>query len=144
MQLKLFAVLGSILIALMLSACASAPTVAVPNTQPGDQLQSDYMHGQWCTNRGETSQRNQDANFSAMTNVTKQFWQFTSTGEWQVSSSGWMFQSNGSWKLEGRDSLLLAKHGAEPVPYRAQFVNNGNDLVLQSKEGDFLVMERCD
>ena len=144
MQIKLFAVIGSILIALMLSACASAPTVAVPNTQPGDQLQSDYMHGKWCTNREDTAQRNQDANFSAMTNLSKQFWQLTSTGDWQISSSGWMFHGHGSWKLEGHDSLVLGRAGAKEKRYQAWFANDGNDLVLQAEGGDFLVMERCD
>lgn len=144
MRIKKFADIGSILIALMLSACASAPGVAVPDTKPGDQLQNDYMHGKWCTNREDTAQRNRDANFSAMTNLSKQFWQFTSTGEWQVSSSGWVFQSHGSWKLEGRDNLLLGRSGGKLKRYQAQFANEGNDLVLQAEGGDFLVMERCD
>jgi len=146
MRIKPSAVIGSLLVALLLSACASTtPTsVAIPETQPGDQLQSEYMHGQWCTDREETAQRNQDANYSAMTNLSMQFWQLTSAGEWQISSSGWMFQGHGSWKLEGRDELLLKESGTKEKRYQAKFENEGNDLVLKSEAGDFLVMERCD
>jgi len=39
------AVFGYLLITVMLTACASAPVVMVPDTQPGDQIQKDYMIG---------------------------------------------------------------------------------------------------
>jgi hypothetical protein len=102
------------------------------------------MVGQWCTNREETSKRNKDANFSALTNLTQQFWRLADGGEWGVSNSGWIFERHGSWRLEGRDSLLLAKDGSDATRYRAQFVNDGKDMVLQAEAGDFLVMQRCD
>jgi hypothetical protein len=146
MRTHAFARFGLLLAILMLGACSSTPkeAVSVPNTQPGDQLQAEYMVGQWCTNREETSQRNKDANFSALTNLSQQYWRLDDEGEWGMAGSGWYFKRHGSWRLEGRDSLLLARDGGEVKRYRAQFINDGSDLVLQSESGDFLVMERCD
>jgi len=130
----------------LLGACSSAPkdAVVVPNTQPGDQLQAEYMVGQWCTNREETSQRNKDANFSALTNLSQQYWRLDDDGEWGMAGSGWYFNRHGSWRLEERDSLLLTRDGGDTVRYRAQFINDGGDMVLQAEDGDFLVMQRCD
>ena len=140
------AFIGLLLALSMLGACSSAPKVAVsvPDTLPGDQLKAEYMLGKWCTDREETSQRNKDANFSALTNLSQQYWLLQDDGEWGMASSGWYFKRHGSWRLEGRDTLLLARDGGEAVRYRAQFVNDGTDMVLEADGGDFLVMQRCD
>jgi hypothetical protein len=107
-------------------------------------LRDEYMAGEWCTNREQTAQRNKDANFSALTNVSQQFWRFDAGGEWGISSSGWIFERHGSWRLAGRDELLLDRDGGDSKRYRALFENSGKDLVLQAEAGDFLVMTRCE
>jgi hypothetical protein len=144
MRIQSFAAIGYLLIAILLGACASPPVVMAPDTRAGDQLLDKYIPGKWCTNREETAQRNKDAGFSALTNVSKQFWRFGSKGEWGTSISGWLFEHHGSWRLQGLDTLLLSKTGAEPTRYQARFINDGADLSLQRDSGEFLVMSRCD
>ena len=145
MQNKSTALPGALLSLMLLAGCAgSTGGVSAPETLPGDQLQSVWLHGKWCTNREETAQRNKDANFSAMTNLRKQYWYLRDNGAWQMSDSGFLYSDHGSWKIDGKNSLLLSKGDGEPHRYRATFANEGEDLVLQSESReDFLVMERC-
>ena len=132
-------------LALTLNACSTKnPSVVVPDTQPGDQLLAAYMIGDWCTNREETSNANRAAGLSALINVSPEFWRFAEDGNWDISNSGFLFDSHGSWKLEGRDTLLLAKEGTTPKKYQAQFKNDGADLYLKDDEGQFLVIAHCD
>jgi hypothetical protein len=132
-------------LALALGACSSKNPIAivVPDTQPGDQLLTAYMVGDWCTNRQETSAANRAAGLSAMINVSPMFWRFTESGDWENSNSGFLFGRYGTWKLEGRDTLLLARDGTPPVQYQAQFKNNGVDLYLKDDKGQFLVLDHC-
>ena len=131
-------------LALTLNACSTRNPVAVPDTQPGDQLLDAYLVGDWCTNREETSNANREAGHSALINVSPEFWRFAEDGSWDISNSGFLFESHGSWKLEGRDTLLLAKEGTTPNKYQAQFKNNGVDLYLKDDKGQFLVIDHCD
>ena len=135
---------GYLLLAILLGACTTTNTVIVPDTQAGDQLKSEYMIGEWCTNREETAQANKDAGFSPLTNITKVFWRFTEDGKWSVSRSGFLFDSHGTWKLEGLDMLMLAKFDQSAKPFKAQFRNGGVDLFLTDEEDQFLVLSECD
>ena len=140
------AVLGYLLFATMLAACASSPTVPVPDTKPGDQLKYEYLVGKWCTNREQTAVSNQAAGFSGLLNVRPVFWRFGKTGEWDTSTSGFLFENWGSWKLDGLDMLLLARKGVEPDPYQIYFKkgDDGTDLYLVDDKGQFTVLARCD
>ena len=131
-------------LALTLNACSSRNSVVVPDTQPGDQLLDAYMIGDWCTNREETSNANRAAGLSALINVSPEFWRFSEDGSWDTSNSGFLFESHGSWKLDGLDTLLLAKEGMAPNKYHAQFRNNGADLYLTDEKDQFLVIAHCD
>ena len=75
--------------ALLISACAEKNLVRAPDTLPGDQLKAEYRVGNWCTNRELTSDANQDAGHSALTNIPPLFWNFKQDGSWQVSAAGW-------------------------------------------------------
>ena len=138
-------VFGYLLIATMLSACSSTPTVMVPVTQPGDQIQNEYVLGKWCTNRDETANSNRAAGFSGMLNVSPVFWRFGSEGQWDASTSGFMYQPLGRWQLDGLDSLILTRNGSEPKSYRARFKDGeeGPDLYLTDHKGQFTVLSRC-
>ena len=139
-----FAALGIFLLAALQSACTTHNKVIVPDTEPGDQLKSEYMIGEWCTNREETADQNKAAGFSPLTNVTKVFWRFSEDGEWSASNSGFIFEGLGSWSLEGRDSLQLARENQQPNSYQAQFKNGGTDLFLVDDKGQYLVLSQCD
>ena len=82
MHRQLLNLFGYLLIAVTLGACASGPSVVVPDTHPGDQIQREYLIGEWCTNREETATSNQDAGFSGILNVSQVFWRFEAEGEW--------------------------------------------------------------
>jgi len=133
-------------LALALCACSSnkSALVPVPDTQPGDQLLDAYMIGDWCTNREETSKANREIGLSSLINVSPVFWRFVEGGEWADSNSGFYFDHYGSWKLEGKDTLLLAREGTTPIKYQAQFKNNGADLYLKDDKNQFLVIAHCD
>ena len=142
------AVFCYLLFATMLAACAGGPTVTVvvPDTEPGDQILDEYLVGKWCTNREQTATSNQAAGFSGLLNVRPVFWRFDTQGEWDISTSGFLFENWGSWKIDGLDSLLLAKKEVAPKPYRIHFKNDegGIDLYLIDDEGQFTVLSRCD
>ena len=142
------AVFCYLLFATMLSACAGAPTVVVvvPETEPGDQIQNEYLVGKWCTNREKTATSNQAAGFSGLLNVRPVFWRFDTQGEWDVSTSGFLFDIWGSWKIDGLDKLLLARKGVEPDPYQIYFKkdDDGTNLYLVDDKGQFTVLARCD
>ena len=140
------AVFGYLRFAIMLTACASSPTVPVPDTQPGDQIQNEYLVGKWCTNREQTAVSNQAAGFSGVLNVRPLFWRFDTQGEWDISTSGFLFENWGSWKIDGLDKLLLARKGGEPDPYQVYFKKgeDGTDLYLVDDKGQFTVLARCD
>jgi len=139
------AVFGYLLITIMLTACASAPTIMVPETQPGDQIQNEYLVGKWCTNRGATADSNQAAGFSGLLNVSPVFWRFGEKNQWDGSTSGFMYQTLGRWQLDGLDSLILSRNGSEPKSYQASFRSGeeGPDLYLVDNKGQFLVLARC-
>jgi hypothetical protein len=134
-----------LLIAIMLTACASDPIPVVPETQPGDQLQDEYMLGKWCTNRGETASSNQAAGFSGLLNVSPVFWRFGAEGKWDASTSGFMYQQIGGWKILGLNDLKLSRNGVEPKTYQANFKSGekGPDLYLTDDKGQFTVLSRC-
>jgi len=142
------AVFCYLLFTTMLAACASAPTVVVvvPETEPGDQIQNEYLVGKWCTNREQTATSNQAAGFSGLLNVRPVFWRFDTQGEWDISTSGFMFESWGSWKIEGLDQLLLARKGVTLEPYQVYFKkdDDGTNLYLVDGKGQFTVLARCD
>ena len=129
-----------------LIACVSGPTVAVPDTKPGDQIEWEYLVGKWCTNREQTAVSNQAAGFSGLLNVRPVFWRFDAQGEWDISTSGFLFESWGSWKFEGLDKLLLAKNKVSPITYQIHFKNeeSGANLYLVDDKGQFTVLTHCD
>lgn len=131
-----------VLLSALVSACASTPIVEVPETQPGDQLKSEFMVGNWCTNRELTADTNREAGHSQMTNVSPRRWNFKDGGQWQVSDTGWLYENHGKWKLEGRNVLVLKGKG-EPKKYEASFRNGGYDLFLEDEEEKFLVLSAC-
>ena len=145
MSKQLLAIFGYLLIATMLGACGPKSTVMVPETKPGDQIGVEHLIGDWCTNRNQTAESNQAAGFSGLLNISPVYWRFDSEGEWDASKSGFMYQPLGSWQLEGLDSLLLTRKGAEPISYRASFKNGeeGPDLYLVDDKGQFRVLARC-
>jgi hypothetical protein len=140
------AVFGYLLFAIMLAACASGPTVVVPDTEPGDQIQNEYLFGKWCTNREQTAVSNQAAGFSGLLNVRPVFWRFDTQGEWDISTSGFLFENWGSWEIEGLDKLLLAKKGVAPKPYQIHFKQDEDvaNLYLIDDKGQFTVLSHCD
>ena len=140
------AVFGYLLFAIMLTACASSPTVPVPDTQPGDQILNEYLAGKWCTNREQTAVSNQAAGFSGLLNVRPVFWRFDTQGEWDISTSGFLYETYGSWQIDGLDKLLLAKKEMEPKPYQIYFKNEEGvtDLYLVDDKDQFTVLSRCD
>lgn len=133
---------GYLLIALLLSACASGPTVMAPDTQPGEQILDDYLIGEWCTNREQTATSNQEAGFSGLLNVRPVFWRFGAEKEWETSTSGFLYEPYGSWRVEGLNGLLLGRKSMEPILYQASF--KGGDLYLTDDKGQFTVLKRCD
>jgi len=139
------AVFSYLLFATMLTACAAGPTVAVPDTKPGDQILNEYLVGKWCTNREQTAISNQAAGFSGLLNVRPVFWRFDTQGEWDISASGFLFENWGSWKIDGLDMLLLAKKGAAAKPYQVQFKNDEEttNLYLIDDEGQYTVLTHC-
>ena len=139
------AIFGYLLFATMLAACASTPTVPVPDTEPGDQLKYEYLVGKWCTNREQTAVSNQAAGFSGLLNVRPVFWRFGKAGEWDTSTSGFLYENWGSWKLDGLDTLLLARKGVEPDSYQIYFKkgDDGTDLYLVDDKDQFTVLARC-
>ncbi len=139
-------VFGYLLIATMLGACATTTsTVVVPDTQPGDQIQVEYLLDKWCTNRDETAESNQAAGFSGLLNVSPVFWRFGSENQWGASTSGFIYQPLGRWQLDGLDSLILTRNGMEPKSYQASFKSGeeGPDLYLVDDKGQFIVLSRC-
>ena len=146
MHKQLLNLFGYLLIAITLAACASGPSVTVPDTRPGDQIQHEYLVGEWCTNREETAASNQEAGFSGIINVRPVFWRFESEGEWEASDSGFLFEPYGNWKLDGLDQLLLSKKNVEPKTYTIHFRNNGEgaDLYMIDIKDQYTVLSRCD
>jgi hypothetical protein len=136
-----------LLFATMLAACAGGPTVVVvvPETEPGDQIQNEYLVGKWCTNREQTAISNQAAGFSGLLNVRPVFWRFDTQGDWDVSTSGFLFESWGSWKIDGLDKLLLARKGVEPDQFQIYFKKDdaSTNLYLVDGKGQFTVLARC-
>ena len=130
--------------AVFLSACGSKNDTVVPDTMPGDQLLDAYLYGEWCTNREETSNANRSIGLSALINVSPVFWNFAEDGTWSTSNSGFLFERHGTWKLDGLNTLLLAKDGMAPNSFQAQFKNNGADLYLIDEKEQFLVVAHCD
>ena len=137
---------GYLLIAITLGACASGPSVIVPDTKPGEQVLHEYVIGEWCTNREETATSNQEAGFSGILNVRPVFWRFEAEGEWESSTSGFLFEPHGRWQLEGLDQLLLSKKNQPPNTYTIHFTNNGDgaDLYMIDDKDQFTVLSRCD
>lgn len=135
-------ILLTALLAVMLTGCASVPTVKAPDTLPGDQIMDEYLIGEWCTNRDETATANQQAGFSGLLNVSPVFWRFRADGDWDTSVSGFLFEPYGSWQVDGLNMLLLGKNSMEGKPYGAKF-NNGN-LYLTDDKGQFTVLSRCE
>jgi hypothetical protein len=140
------AVFGYLLLATMLAACASSPTVPVPDTEPGDQIKYEYLVGKWCTNREQTAVSNQAAGFSGLLNVRPVFWRFGAAGDWDISTSGFLYETYGSWQIDGLDMLLLARKEMEPKPYQIYFKkgDDGTDLYLVDDKDQFTVLARCD
>ena len=140
------AVFGYLLFAAMLAACASVPVAEVPDTNPGEQIQNEYLVGKWCTNREQTATSNQAAGFSGLLNVRPVFWRFGSEGEWDISTSGFLYETYGSWQIDGLDKLLITKKNMEPKPFQVRFKNDEGvtDLYLIDDKGQFTVLSRCD
>ena len=135
---------GILLLTALLGGCSTRNTVIVPDTQPGDQLKSEYMVGDWCTNRQETADQNKAAGFSPLTNLSKVFWRFTEDGRWSASKSGFYYEGQGNWSLQGLDTLQLARYDLQPKNYQAQFRNGGTDLFLIDEKEQYLVLTLCD
>ena len=145
MKTKIFAAVFYLSLLSLISACASNEAVVMaPDTQPGDQLKREYLVGEWCTNRELTSTANSEAGFSALLNISQEFWKFTDDERWQSAESGWIFKTLGQWQLEGRDTVILKREQGEAVGYQARFKNSGVDLYLKDDKGQFLVLSRCE
>ena len=127
------------------TGCAKEMGVLAQDTQPGEQLKSEYLIGQWCTNRELTAQYNYEAGLSSLINLDPQFWRFRESGKWENSDSGWIFAYYGDWELVDRDQFQLkTSRDSEPTSYQASFKNDGVDLFLKDDEGQFLVLSRCE
>lgn len=135
--------LVSLLISILVSACAAPSYVEAPDTQPGDQLKSEYLVGVWCANRELTATTNREAGLSAMVNAAPMFWKFKEDGVWQDSPSGWMHLNHGTWKFEDSDHIVLDPKKGTPTTYQASFKNSGTDLYLEETDG-FRVLSRCE
>ena len=145
MKTKIFAAVFYLSLLSLISACASNEAVVMaPDTQAGDQLKREYLVGEWCTNRELTSTANSEAGFSALLNISQEFWEFRESGSWHNSNTGWMFASYGKWQLKGRDRLILDRLQGDPVSYQARFENSGVDLYLKDDKDQFLVLSRCE
>ena len=142
MRTRLPAVIGYILLASLLTACASGPPIIVPDTQPSDQILDDYLIGEWCTNREETANSNQQAGFSGILNISPVFWRLGSKGQWDISASGFLYEPYGSWQIDGLNKLLLGKKSMQGKLYNVQFKDG--DLYLTDDKGQFTVLSRCD
>lgn len=129
---------------LLVSACTSQNLVLAPDTMQEEQLKLENMIGKWCTNRDLTAQTNKDAGISAISNLTRQHWNFSDTGRWQISETGWMQSNYGKWQLEGQNTLVLNKRAADALRYQVNFKNEGQDLYLENKDNKFLVLTRCE
>ena len=127
--------------ALLLSACATKKLLEAPDTLPGEQLKADYMVGNWCTDRDLTWQTNKDAGHSALTNISKVFWNFKQDGTWQASVSGSIYETYGKWQLKGLNTMVLERLKNNPRDYQASFEKG--DLYLEDDEGKFLVLSEC-
>jgi hypothetical protein len=113
----------------LISACASNEAVIAPEIQTGDPLKHEYLVGKWCTNRELTSVANSDAGFSALLNVSKEFWKFTDDNKWQSAESGWIYKTLGKWQLEGRDtvrSVSQGRQGSVPDPVALRLTRQGS------------------
>jgi hypothetical protein len=145
MKNKIAASILYLSLAVMLAACASGgEAVLAPNTQAGDQLKPEYLYGRWCTNRELTSEANTESGFSALLNLSKEFWEFRESGRWNNSETGWMFAHYGEWQLQDRDTVILDRLRGDPVSYQASFRNSGVDLYLTDEAGHYLVLSRCE
>ncbi len=83
MNNKIIAAIVYSTLLLLISACATDEVRLAPNTQAGDQLESGYLVGKWCTNRELTSTTNSQAGHSAVLNLGQKFWNFKEDGNWQ-------------------------------------------------------------
>jgi hypothetical protein len=128
--------------AILISACAEKRMMVAPDTARGDQLQKEYMIGNWCTDRELTAQTNQDAGHSGLTNVAPLFWSFKDGGAWQVSSSGWLYENHGKWRIKERQTMVLERSNSKPVQYQAKFKDGS--LYLEDEESKFLVLSGCE
>ena len=137
--------LVSLLLSILVSACANRNTaeIEVPDTNPGDELKSEYLLGVWCGNRELTATTNREAGLSAMINAAPVFWKFKQDGIWQDSPSGWMHLNHGTWKFKESDHIVLDPDKGIPTTYQASFRNFGTDLYLEETEGH-LVLSRCE
>jgi len=137
-------ILVSLWLSLLVSACATNTVeIDVPDTNPGDELKSEYLLGVWCANRELTATTNREAGLSAMVNAAPVFWKFKQGGIWQNSPSGWMHLNHGTWKLEESDHIVLDPDKGIPKTFQASFKNSGTDLYLEETEG-FRVLSRCE
>lgn len=144
MKNKTFAPIVYLSLFTLIAACASDEGVIVPNIQAGSPLKDEYMVGKWCTNRELTSDANSEAGFSALLNISPEFWKLTDDKKWQRAESGWIFETLGKWQLEGRDTLILTREQGDKISYQARLENSGLDLYLVDDEGQFLVVSRCE
>ena len=136
--------LASLLFSILVSACASNTVeIEVPDTNPGDELKSEYLLGVWCGNRELTATTNREAGLSAMVNASPVFWKFKEDGVWQNSPSGWMHLNHGTWKFKESDHIVLDPKRGIPTTYQASFKNSGTDLYLEETDG-FRVVSRCE
>lgn len=144
MNNKIIAVVVYSALSLLIAGCATDEVMLAPDTRAGDQLESGYLVGKWCTNRELTSKANSEAGHSAVLNLSARFWNFKESGNWQESGSGWMYSNFGEWQLQGRDTIILDPTRGNPTSYQASFTNSGVDLYLKDQDNQFLVLSRCD
>lgn len=137
-------ILVSLWLSLLVSACATNTVeIDVPDTNPGDELKSEYLLGIWCANRELTATTNREAGLSAMVNAAPVFWKFKEDGIWQDSPSGWMHLNHGTWKFKESDHIVLKPKKGPSTTYQASFKNTGLDLYLEETDG-FRVLSRCE
>lgn len=144
MNHKIISVIVYSALFVLIAGCATQELQLAPDTQAGDQLESGYLIGKWCTNRELTSTANSQAGHSAVLNLDQQFWNFRESGTWQESGTGWMYSNYGGWQLQGRDTVILDPLRGNPTSYQASFTNAGVNLYLKDEAGQFLVLSRCD
>lgn len=146
MNKNLSQLLVSLMLSILVTACATQDAtveIDVPDTNPGDELKSEYLLGVWCADRELTATINREAGLSAMINASPVFWKFKQGGIWQDSPSGWMHLNHGTWKLKESDHIVLDPENGTPTTYQASFKNFGTELYLEETEG-FRVLSRCD